>query len=207
MIFTFPHDPNGTNEMLFKKTTLELSPGITVIVGCNGSGKSTLLHLIEQHCTQENIPVISFDNKSEGASHVMSESEFSGDYDTLLSLAFHSEGEQIKTCIGKQAVKIGQKVSTLQQGDPLFILLDACDSGFSIDNILEMKRFLHFVIDDAAKKNIEAYILVAANFYETTRDERCLDVSTFTTRTFKTYESYYDFILSSRKYKDTRYTK
>ena len=94
MIFTFPHDPNGTNETLFQNTKLELSPGITVLVGGNGSGKSTLLHLIERHCLENEIPCFSFDNKMQGGTHAMSAAEWSGDVDSLTSLAFHSKGEQ-----------------------------------------------------------------------------------------------------------------
>ncbi len=207
MIFTFPHDPNSTNEALFQNTKLELSPGITVLVGCNGSGKSTLLHLIERHCLENEIPCFSFDNKSQGGTHAMSAAEWGGDVDSLTRLAFHSEGEQISACLGNTARAIGRKVRSLQDGDTLFVLLDACDSGFSIDNILELKSLLHLIFDNTAEKNITTYILISANFYETTRNERCLDVSTFKTLTFKTYDAYHDFILKSRQYKDSRYTK
>lgn len=29
---------------LYKKKTIEIKPGVTVLVGCNGIGKTTLLH-------------------------------------------------------------------------------------------------------------------------------------------------------------------
>ena len=126
MIFTFPHDPNGTNETLFQNTKLELSPGITVLVGCNGSGKSTLLHLIERHCLENEIPCFSFDNKMQGGTHAMSAAEWSGDVDSLTSLAFHSKGEQISACLGNTARAIGRKVRSLQNGGNR----DAGQAGF-----------------------------------------------------------------------------
>ena len=42
MIFSI--DPIGKDETkLFKFSSVELQPGITILVGCNGSGKTTLL--------------------------------------------------------------------------------------------------------------------------------------------------------------------
>lgn len=32
---------------LYKKETITINPGITVLVGCNGTGKTTLIHQIQ----------------------------------------------------------------------------------------------------------------------------------------------------------------
>lgn len=207
MTFTFPHDPHGDHITHFKNTQLTINTGITILVGCNGSGKTTLLRLIKKECEQNEIPYLSFDNKIEGGAHAMSQAEFYGNIDSLLRLAWHSEGEQINECLGQMAIKLSNKVKSMHSGDTLFVLLDACDSGYSIDNLLGMKDFLHIVRDDTAQKGINAYIIVSTNSYELVRDETALNVSTFTTRKFKSYEAYYNFILKSRKYKDSRYAK
>ena len=101
MTFTFPHDPHGDHITLFKNTQLTLNTGITILVGCNGSGKTTLLRLIKKECEQNEIPYLSFDNKIEGGAHAMSQAEFYGNIDSLLRLAWHSEGEQINAKVMK----------------------------------------------------------------------------------------------------------
>ncbi len=149
MIFTFPNDPNGTNETLFQNTKLELSPGITVLVGCNGSGKSTLLHLIERHCLENEIPCFSFDNKTQGGTHAMSAAEWSGDVDSRTCLAFHSEGEQISACLGNTARAIGRKVRSLQNGGNR----DAGQAGF-------LHQLAHKVVAHIAQSHAVSGVLI-----------------------------------------------
>ena len=71
-------DPYDCGFDLYKKRTIELKPGITVLVGCNGIGKTTLLHNIEDVLRKEKIPVAKFDNLSDGGSNSRSEKAFFG---------------------------------------------------------------------------------------------------------------------------------
>ena len=49
------------DEVLYKKKSIEIKPGVTVLTGCNGIGKTTLLHQIESFLKKENIPCLMFD--------------------------------------------------------------------------------------------------------------------------------------------------
>ena len=85
-----------------------------------------------------------------------------------------------------------------------WILLDAIDSGLSVDNIVDIKEYLFkTILEDAGDTTVR--ILVSANEYEICRNEQCMDVHTGKYRTFKGYESYRKFILKSREIKNKRY--
>lgn len=66
-------DPYDCGFDLWKKKTIEIKSGVTVLVGCNGIGKSTLLNNIESLLKKDKIPVIHFDNLSDGGSNARSE--------------------------------------------------------------------------------------------------------------------------------------
>jgi hypothetical protein len=116
-------------------------------------------------------------------------------------------GETPKSKIKKELdtiLKIGVK-EKLDISNKRFILLDAIDSGFSIDNIVSLKEDLFkLIFEDARARGIELYIIASANEYELAKGENCLDVISGKYITFKDYEDYYNFILDSRKRKDKR---
>ena len=64
--FTLHKRYYGEDYDLYKKKTITIKEGLTVLVGCNGIGKTTLLRQIKDHCKKEDIPVLSFDNLKEG---------------------------------------------------------------------------------------------------------------------------------------------
>jgi len=85
-------------------------------------------------------------------------------------------------------------------------LLDAVDSGLSIDYIDELKeKLFQFIIDDCKKKGIDIYFVVSANSYEMARESDCFDVYEGKYKKFKDYEEYREFILERRKIKEMRY--
>ena len=43
---------------LYKKKTIKINPGVTVLVGCNGIGKTTLLHQIRHALKEENMLLV-----------------------------------------------------------------------------------------------------------------------------------------------------
>lgn len=87
-------------------------------------------------------------------------------------------------------------------------LCDAIDSGLSIDNIIDVKKYLFDkVIQDCKKDGIDAYIIAAANEYELTNGEQCFDVYNGKYIKFADYNEYAEFIMQSRRNKEKRYQK
>ena len=103
--------------------------------------------------------------------------------------------------LGEKAGQIGRMAVNNRDKD-IFILFDAVDSGFSIDNIGDLKEFLFdTVLEDHPK---DVYIICTANSYEMTRGQDCVDVNSCKHVRFDDYEEYRKFILESRKRKDER---
>ena len=221
-------DPYGCGYNLYKKSIIEIKPGVTVLVGCNGIGKTTLLSCIRSTLKKDNIPYLDFNNLSDGGAYAKQESLNKGDFSFLAAAACSSEGENIMLNITDLATKIGQFVRTgiyqkdvdalakmFQKGlgfdnkdsevpiNERWILFDAVDSGLSVDNIVELKENLFRTILQYPFDN-EIYIIISANEYEMSHGEQCLDVYNGKYITFKTYEDYRNMILESRKWKDKR---
>lgn len=191
---------------IYDKSSVDLKPGLTVLVGCNGSGKTTLLHQIKHYCTKNEIPVLEFDNLHEGGSNSLSAAGFMGNTDFLIEGITSSEGELINMNIGNFATKMGRFVSKNSDKKEIVFLMDAIDSGLSIDNIIETKELLFkTVLEDCNKRGIETYIVVSANEYELARNSNCLDVSSCKYVDLKNYEDYRNLVLETRRKKNRRY--
>lgn len=206
--FKFYSNPYGTPVKMYKKGTITIDPGVTVLVGCNGCGKTTFLRQIQMDLDKKKIPNIYFDNLTDGGANARNRAAFSEDFG-FVSLAFSSsEGENIVMNMGKTAEKIGKMVNLYskdEETNELWILLDAVDSGLSIDNVIDMKKYLFDVVQrDIGKLNKDVYIIVSANEYEMAHNERCLDVQNMKYRQFKTYESFRKYILKSKEQKIIR---
>lgn len=219
-------DPYNCGFDLYKKKTVEISSGVTVLVGCNGIGKTTLLNNIEEFLKKDNIPVLHFNNLSDGGSNSRSEKAFMGDFSFLAQSMSSSEGENIVLNLFDLAVKIGAFIKTgIAKGkynpfaevfkkhiednkeekisNERWILFDAVDSGLSIDNIVDLKEGLFkTIIENETEKEI--YIIVSANEYEMANGEHCFDVYNGKYITFKDYEEYRSMILENRKWKEER---
>lgn len=137
-----------------------------------------------------------------------------------------SEGENISLNLSKIASKLRKFVETGDNGDRFnalaktlalkddneennvsnerWILLDAMDSGYSIDNVIEMKDFFDLVIKDAKEFGIELYIVISSNEYELAHESKCFDVMEGKYIQFASYEDYKKFILRTREKKDKR---
>lgn len=219
-------DPYDEGFSTCRRKEIEINPGVTVLVGCNGAGKSTLLHNIREELKKDNIPVFVYDNEKEGGSNSISESAFYDDFSFVATATCSSEGENITLNLGKIASKLRGFLKTGEiKGDLVsafakifsdekdekivpnerWILLDAMDSGYSIDNVVDMKEFFQMVIDDAKKMGIELYIVVSSNEYELVYNSDCFDVMEGKYIRFNCYEDYKKFILRSREKKDKRY--
>lgn len=195
---------------LYSKTKVTIESGVTVLVGCNGSGKTTLLHQIKHQLTSENIPFVYFDNVHDGGSNSTESAMFWGNRDFAIRNMISSEGEKINNNMSEIAAQCGRLMSKTVRdyGTELWLLLDAVDSGLSVDNIVDLKEDLfNVMIEDAKSKGVVVYIVVVANEYEVARGEKCLDVYNCKYVEFKDYDDYRNFILKSRKVKDKRFEK
>lgn len=218
---------------LYKKKTIEIKPGVTVLVGCNGIGKSTLLKQMRDKLKKDKIPFVMFDNLKDGGSNAVSEAGFLGNFGFMATAIQSSEGENIVMNMGNLAARLGQFVkdgedpkekkhakivramATLN-GEEIpdepeipnerWILLDAVDSGLSVDNIVDIKEQLFKTILEYNYGN-EIYIVISANEYEMAREENCFDVYNGKYVKFKNYEEYRDLVLQSKELKYQRNEK
>ncbi len=199
-----PKDPLDLGFDLFPKTTVEFGREVTVLVGCNGAGKTTLLRLLEEKFARDkNYVFCAYDNMSDGGHNAKDKHLMMGDMRSLASLTMSSEGEAIRQNIGDFVKFVGRRISETSSSRPIIITFDASDSGLSIDNMVDLKEFFQFLIKDAGRP---VYIIVSTNSYEFARFERCLDVTTLNTVSFKEYEEYREFILESRKRREAKET-
>lgn len=215
---------------LYKNKTVIINPGLTVLVGCNGIGKTTFQKQIKNRLKKLNIPYIGYDNLHDGGSSSVSKASFYGNYSFMASAISSSEGENIVLNMKQLASELGYFVKTgiTKDSNPFvdvfksldgtqeetqetipaerWILLDAVDSGLSVDNIIDIKEHLFKTIFKHNFNN-EIYIIVSANEYEFARGEQCFDVYNGKYIQFKDYEEYRNMILESKKWKSERYKK
>lgn len=191
---------DGVN--IFSKKYVTIEPGITVLVGCNGYGKTTLFSFIKEALNKDNIKFIHYNDRQEGGTSKIGSAIFYGDIAFASASFCSSEGERIILNLGQLTQKISSYIRGYKQ-DEHWILLDAVDSGLSIDNVVELKDLFKAIIEDC--KDSKVYIVVSANEYEMVNGEKCLDVYNCKYREFKTYNAYRNFILRSRQIKDRRY--
>lgn len=227
--FTLIKDYYDEDINLYKKESIAINTGVTVLVGCNGIGKTTLLHQIRDKLKKDNIPYIEFDNLHNGGSKSISEASFYSDFGFMATAMCSSEGENIVLNMGKLAERLGyfvkegedpkeKKYTQLARSiakingketkekpipNERWILLDAVDSGLSVDNVVDIKELLFKTILEYNYGN-DIYIIVSANAYEMARNEQCFDVYNGKYVNFKDYEEYRQFVLDSKEWKNER---
>ncbi|MBR5172428.1 MAG: ATP-binding cassette domain-containing protein [Phascolarctobacterium sp.] len=190
---TLSRNPYGTGNLIAGKYTF--TEGVTVLVGKNGSGKSTVLRMLEPYLAKKGIVVEKYDNLHDGGNHALQAAVWEGELDAVFKRAFHSEGEQIITNIGDFVMRIGKRIRAMDEGQELWVLGDAMDSGLSINNVLQLKNVMEFMAADAKRKKIKFYVVVSANTFALARNARCIDVTTGTKKVFLTYSQFEDFIV------------
>ena len=160
----------------------------------------------------------------------MSSAAFNGDWAFAATAMASSEGENIVMNVGqlagilrhfietgevvKQNERISRAFAKAMWGDHVetptsnerWILLDAVDSGLSVDTVVDIKEQLFKTILEH-KGDKEVYIVITANAYEMARGEQCFDVYGGKYVKLKTYEAYRKFILKTRDIKNQRYAK
>ena len=197
-------------DYVYRKGQIDIQSGLTVLVGCNGCGKTTFLNHLRRELEEDsNVELVTFNNVSEGGHAAMDKAMFYGDTSFVMRAACSSEGERIRQNLEKIASACGKAFRSILKSDSkkeLWVLLDAVDSGLSVDNIVELKEdLLHLLVGDCESKGIEIYILASANEYEMARGEKCLDIQNGKYVKINSYEQYRQLVLKTRKYKDKRY--
>lgn len=201
--FKIDKDYCGVGCNIYKKSTITINTGITILVGCNGIGKSTLIMQLRDKFRKDGTPYINFDNLQDGGANARSNAGFMNDFVFLATAAFASEGENIHMNMNRFAEKIVNFVKTNESDKGLWILMDAIDSGYSVDNIIDIKNFINLILKDfGISKDI--YFIISANEYELARDESCFDVYRGKYVKFDSYDEYREFIIKTREEKDKR---
>ncbi len=202
--FILERDYYDTGYNLFKKTVI-IKPGVTVLVGCNGTGKTTFLKEIEHQLKKREVPLVSYDNLKDGGHNALSLAAYIGNMEYLARGMCSSEGENIYMNLGQTVRKIRNMVQKNPKAKELWVLMDAVDSGLSVDNIVELKELLFEIVNDVSKRGTDIYFIMSANEYEMARNEQCLDIYNGRYIKFADYEEYRQFVLNSRRLKDNRY--
>lgn len=223
------------DRQIYKHGKVSINTGVTVLVGCNGSGKSTLIRIIKEDLEKNNIPHMFYDNKVSGGSHSMEEAHFYNDIDRLIDLAFASEGEQISLNIVN---KCKEMVNFLKEGltnedkkymlftkiltedkevdnfkvrennKERWFLFDAIDSGYSIDNVIDFKKYvLEPLIEKAKEFDKDVYFVISCNEYEMCENLPCFSVTDGKYIDINSYEDFKHQILLSRAFKDSSINK
>lgn len=224
-------DPYDEGFSTCRPKQIVIRSGMTVLVGCNGAGKTTLLHNIQSELKKENIPCHLFDNLHDGGTDSRSMAAFEENWSFFATSMASSEGENINMNLNNLASKLKEFMMTGRIADKLtrmgdafarcsgvkeyevpetkerWLLLDAIDSGFSIDNVIETKEFFEMVISDFADHGYELYIVASANEFELAYNAPCMDVTNGKYLEFDTYDKFKKFIIESRKKKDKREEK
>lgn len=188
--------PHYKGKQFFSYHQLTFDVGVTVLVGCNGSGKSTIIGNIKRYCKKNNIDCVQFDNLQNGASQTKSKAGLYGDFTIMASLMSCSEGEGIEITFGEFIKSLKQFVERQSDKKEKWILIDAIDRGLSIDNILEVKDFFDFLLQDK-NSDIKVYIVGSSNAYEVANGEDCINVRTDKHIRFKDYKEYKQTILKT----------
>ena len=219
--------PYEKGDILFLKGSVKIPEGLTVITGCNGSGKSTLLDIIEKRYKgNDDWYIVSHREKEDGRGNSVSSYLYMGDYRAIASVFEASEGESV---FRNYANKVYQEIAAfrdtkitsrnpeeiglfrykyirMDKAKNLLVILDGIDSGVSLDMTIDIKNFLHTILEDLHIRipEVPIYILVSSNSWEFCEGERCLDARSLNFKKFSSYEEYRKYILDSRKKKEHR---
>lgn len=200
--FTISNTWYSGDDNIFKNNTLEVNTGITVLVGCNGIGKTTLLHQIKENLKDNDIPVCSYNFFEDDEKKMRQKYLVNGETRKLANFVTSSEGERITYIACDLFYKIGRMINENPNSKEYWVLIDAIDSGLSIDGIIEVKESIGTVLEENKDKDV--YFLISTNSYELARKEKCLMVENGKYTRFFSYEDYRNYILDSRNYKNKR---
>lgn len=191
-------DPMDAGRRLYRKKSIDLVPGLNVLVGPNGAGKTTMLKCIRGILEKNNLEIFEYDNLKKGGRNALSSAAFFGDITSMAKLMTYSEGESIFFNLTSLTESMSSFVRSQQsKGEPAIILFDAIDSGLSIDFMLDIKNL--FDLMHRVDKDDSLYIICTTNSYELAENSYCWDVHSSKPVKFDKYEQFREFILDIRK--------
>lgn len=195
--FKIPKNPYDEDINIYQKTRITINKGITIFAGYNGAGKSTLIHLIREQLENKKIPVFFYDNYHEGGARARSKAGFYQDYELLASQLCSSEGEEIRINMKQIARDAGTFSMNNQSKSEMWFIFDAIDSGLDVDEMINLKKnFFQWLVDYHKDKDI--YIIVSSNNFELAKNETSLCIPELKYRTFNSYDTYKNYICSSK---------
>lgn len=204
-------DPFNSGRRLYRSKYVVIKPNeINCLVGCNGAGKSTIYTLTQENLEINRYPFVSYNNLKDGGRNAMNEVSFLEDFAGLAGRMTSSEGENINmniySYLGLVAKIIKGEIirdrhfKKYRDTNHIFLLLDAVDSGFSIDNLDNLKNILVDLIQKANEFGKNLYIITAANSFELVRNARAWKVQESKEEYFGTdYEAYRSYIIKTRQ--------
>lgn len=142
------------------KIKLDVNPGIYYLMGSNGSGKTTTLLQIKEFCIKNKYKYLHYNNLSDGGNNMIGLAINSGHGELAASMMCSSEGQQIRNVIFNYAPAIGQ-LSRKETNKPIFLLLDAFDSGLDIPGCYWLVEAFKLFTDNSPN----LYIFVTFNNY------------------------------------------
>lgn len=191
-------DPMDTGRRVYRKKSIDLVPGLNVLVGPNGAGKTTMLNCIRGILKKNNLKIFEYDNLKKGGSNALSSAAFYRDLTSMAKLMTYSEGESIFFNMTSLTQSMGSFVRSQQaKGEPAIILFDAIDSGLSIDFMLDIRNLFNLM--HSMDKDDNLYIICTTNSYELAEYSYCWDVHSSKPVKFNKYEQFREFILDTRK--------
>ena len=211
-------DPYDDDRMFWKKKKIQLRPGLTSVIGCNGIGKSTLFANIKNELGGKGVPFIMFDNLGtkggQGSVYTLLSAAVGGfkgevadDYanlDYALSVWSSSEGERIAAAMERFKHDIIDKMFEYADYGEFWILLDALDSGLSVDMIEIIRENMLRPLLSGGPDGMEIYILISSNSYELSENTDCFSLARCKYVNIRNYQSFCKEIRYSRDYKRQR---
>jgi len=128
--FNLINDWFGKNKFkisFYKRTSVMIKPGLTVLVGCNGIGKTTFLQQLECDLKEKKEKYIFYNNLLDGGNNARQAALNRDDIEFVMTSAVSSEGENIQLNIGRLAGRIGYLIhNKLEQKDKKNIYIARC---------------------------------------------------------------------------------
>ncbi len=185
---------------LHKGFDLTLEPGYTALVGPNGAGKTTLLFQLKEYAKEHKIRVWEYSNLVDGGGFARQAYLNHGLTEQLAASIMASEGEQVAMNFSERVGDLGATVrASVASDETLFVLLDAIDSGASIDRARDIMDLFGIMYEHDISKGAKVYVVMAVNHYELVRGADCVNVRTGDHIRFGSYEEYADFICTFEK--------
>ena len=220
-------------QTLYESEWLDIKDNhVYCLVGCNGIGKSTILRqmvhdnegslnktawdLLENYVSWSwrGLSIFGETKKQED----FNEFYFSANRDTRIGKSFddvdlqnlwgnfQSTGERNTSNFTSLFKALADSIKQIP-GKTYYILLDDFDVGTSIDILQEFVEVVKAIEKLCIKNKVTYYIVITANAYELAKNFTCIDCITMKEVKFNSYEEYSDYVIETRKYKDSRNLK